>query len=137
MNAIKDKEWEGGRDRDKQRRDEEKPAQLKYHKYTLLISSREQAMMMVEAIGLLRWLEHQEERIPRNTASSTEKRGHDTEDYYQLKDEIERLIWQGYFREIVYEGGSRDRRSPSRSRAGSSSKEKLELDKTMGGRRFR
>ncbi|KAL2249812.1 UNVERIFIED_CONTAM: hypothetical protein Sindi_2454900 [Sesamum indicum] len=55
MNPIKDKEWEGGRDRDRQRLDEEKPIQLKYHKYTPLITSREQAMMMVEGSGLLRW----------------------------------------------------------------------------------
>ncbi|KAL2249778.1 UNVERIFIED_CONTAM: hypothetical protein Sindi_2451500 [Sesamum indicum] len=145
MNVMKDGEWLGGsrgrdhdqgkegskqkldRGRDMQGREEERPAQPKYHKYTPLITSREQAMKMIEDNSLLQWPSRARtsgRRDSREYCKFHRDRGHDTEDCHQLKDEIERLIRQGYFREIVFEARDRGQISPSRSHGRSSSKDR-------------
>ncbi|KAL2228597.1 UNVERIFIED_CONTAM: hypothetical protein Sindi_1839400 [Sesamum indicum] len=78
--------------------------------YTPLAMSREKALMMVENADILKW--------PRHTRFHRE-RGHNTEEWFQLKDEIERLVRQGYFRDRVPPNckiSGETRRSRSRSR---------------------
>ncbi|KAL0448336.1 UNVERIFIED_CONTAM: hypothetical protein Slati_1390000 [Sesamum latifolium] len=84
-------------------------------------------MMMVEKERLLQW--------PKKTRDTPAKRfsnkycrfhkdkGHDTEECYQLKDDIDRLIQQGYFKDIVVrerkeeiDQNREEKRSRSRSR---------------------
>ncbi|KAL2248675.1 UNVERIFIED_CONTAM: hypothetical protein Sindi_2341200 [Sesamum indicum] len=104
MNAMKDSER---RERDhahrrpqenregsisKQKPDKRKEPKYipKYHNYTPLAMSREKTLMMVENADVLKW--------PRHTRFHRE-RGHNIEECFQLKDEIERLVRQGYFRD--------------------------------------
>ncbi|KAL2235737.1 UNVERIFIED_CONTAM: hypothetical protein Sindi_1305900 [Sesamum indicum] len=54
--------------------------QAKYHNYTPLVMTRERALMMVENEDVLKW--------PRHTRFHRE-RGHNTEECFQLKEEIE------------------------------------------------
>ncbi|KAL0320511.1 UNVERIFIED_CONTAM: hypothetical protein Sradi_5312600, partial [Sesamum radiatum] len=76
-----------------------------------------------------RWKNNREKFTPAKRFSSKycrfhREKGHDTEDFYQLKDEIERLVRQGYFKEFIVEQGDKardyrvaDRRTCSRSRS--------------------
>ncbi|KAL2226670.1 UNVERIFIED_CONTAM: hypothetical protein Sindi_2025700 [Sesamum indicum] len=78
--------------------------QPKYHNYTPLTMTHERALMMVENVDVQKF--HRE-------------RGYDTEECFQLKDEIERLTRQGYFRDQIASGckAHKDRaRSRLRSR---------------------
>ncbi|KAL0453504.1 UNVERIFIED_CONTAM: hypothetical protein Slati_1328500 [Sesamum latifolium] len=69
----------------------------------------------------------QQRNTPASIASSTKKKGHDTEDCYQLKDEIERLVRQGYFKEYKLERDEpRDhRKGDSRTRSRSKSRDRF------------
>ncbi|KAL2243874.1 uncharacterized protein LOC105157488 [Sesamum indicum] len=137
MNAMKDGEWrtrlqdrgfsrtrerkEGGSSKpDKGKEPLYKP---KFHNYTPLGMTRSKALMLVENADVLKW--------PRHTSYTPSKKfsnkycrfywekGHDTEDCFQLKDEIERLVRQGYFRDYVTNESKakhNEQRSRSRSR---------------------
>ncbi|KAL2241045.1 UNVERIFIED_CONTAM: Retrovirus-related Pol polyprotein from transposon [Sesamum indicum] len=110
MNAMKNEEWRiaseqardggSGKDRNmrsKREKEREPPHQSKYNKYTPLNMTITKALI---------------------------ERGYDTEECYQLKDEIERLVRQGYFRRQSFhnfEEKRSDRRGRSRSRDGRSS----------------
>ncbi|KAL0451465.1 UNVERIFIED_CONTAM: hypothetical protein Slati_1124600 [Sesamum latifolium] len=106
INAMKDGEWQRLRERghwkdnrgkhergDKER---EPPYRPKFHKYTPLATTRTKALMMVEKSNLLQWPQHTRftpsKRFSNKYCKFHKERGHDTEDCYQLKDEIERLI---------------------------------------------
>ncbi|KAL2235115.1 UNVERIFIED_CONTAM: Retrovirus-related Pol polyprotein from transposon [Sesamum indicum] len=123
MNAMKDSERRereyiprrpqesrgGGNDKSKTEKRKEPKYVPKYHNYTPLAMSREKALMM---------------------------RGHNTEECYQLKDEIERLVRQGYFRDRVPPNckiGGEGRRSRSRSRARDRNPGPSRIDKTSTG----
>ncbi|KAL0413601.1 UNVERIFIED_CONTAM: Retrovirus-related Pol polyprotein from transposon gypsy [Sesamum radiatum] len=117
INAMKDEEWKKSRDRGRWKDNREKyvraekerepPYRPKFHRYTPLATTRTRALMMVEKSDLLQW--------PQPTRFTSAKRfsnkyyrfhrenGHDTEECYQLKDEIERLR-KGYGER----GGSQD-----------------------------
>ncbi|KAL2235585.1 UNVERIFIED_CONTAM: hypothetical protein Sindi_1290700 [Sesamum indicum] len=98
--------------------------QPKYHRYTPLNMTRAKALLMVEKNDVLKW--------PRRTRFTPAKkfsnkycrlhkeRGHDTEECYQLKHEIERLVLKGYFKDQVSRNVDRKeaKRSRSRSRDG-------------------
>ncbi|KAL2241784.1 UNVERIFIED_CONTAM: Retrovirus-related Pol polyprotein from transposon opus [Sesamum indicum] len=136
MNAMKDEEWritserarEGrysrGRDRrPKNEKEKEPPYQSKYSKYTPLNMTRAKALMMVEKDNVLIWPKHTRitpaKRYSNKYCRFHREKGHDTEECYQLKDEIERLVRQGYFRrQNLHTFGERrrDRRGRSRSR---------------------
>ncbi|KAL0406539.1 UNVERIFIED_CONTAM: hypothetical protein Slati_3967800 [Sesamum latifolium] len=85
-------------------------------------------MMMVQKERLLQW--------PRKIRDTPAKRfsdkycrfhkdkGHDTEECYQLKDEIERLVCQGYFKELILEGGRTKENRTQEERRGRSRKSK-------------
>ncbi|KAL2246160.1 UNVERIFIED_CONTAM: hypothetical protein Sindi_2884200 [Sesamum indicum] len=124
MNEIKDKKWSGGRDRQK-RPNEERSIQPKYRNMPL-VTSKVEAMMMVERDDLLQWpskvRETSVKRDSKKYCKLHRDKRHDTEDSYQLKDEIERLIRQGYFKESILKEGGRDRNSPSRARSRSRSR---------------
>ncbi|KAL0303534.1 UNVERIFIED_CONTAM: Gag-Pol polyprotein [Sesamum radiatum] len=106
INAMKDGEWQRSRDRGRWKDNKEK--------YVRTEKGRESPY---------RPRFHRE-------------RGHDTEDCYQLKDEIERLVRQGYFREFILEqgGGTRDHRVGRKARSKSRSRERFKGD---GGRERR
>ncbi|XP_011075625.1 uncharacterized protein LOC105160057 [Sesamum indicum] len=133
MNALKDGEWrfEEGRDRRHYEKEERQPRhewnrepfQRKYHKYTPLNTTRAKALLMVERKDVLRW--PKPTRVTPSKKHSSKycrfhrERGHDTEECYQLKDEIERLIRQGYFKDLIarnYQNGDRKSRSRSQGR---------------------
>ncbi|KAL2235240.1 UNVERIFIED_CONTAM: hypothetical protein Sindi_1256200 [Sesamum indicum] len=137
MNAMKDEEWrvtaERARDGDhsnkerdvrtKREKEREPPYQSKYSKYTPLNMTRAKALMMVEKDNVLRWPKHTRitpaKRHSNKYCRFHRERGHDTEECYQLKDEIEQLVRQGYFRSQNlhnFERKGNDRRSRSRSR---------------------
>ncbi|KAL0448250.1 UNVERIFIED_CONTAM: hypothetical protein Slati_1381400 [Sesamum latifolium] len=84
--------------------------------------------MMVEKSILLQWPRHTRFTPAKKYSSEYckfhKESGHDIEECYQLKDEIERLVRQGYFKEYILEQGMRsrdykvgDRRTRSRSRS--------------------
>ncbi|KAL0445856.1 UNVERIFIED_CONTAM: hypothetical protein Slati_1713500 [Sesamum latifolium] len=81
INAMKDGEWQRSRDRGRWKDSREKQARV------------------------------DKERDPPYKPKFHRERGHDTEDCFQLKDEIERLVRQGYFKEYKLERSeSRDRK---------------------------
>ncbi|KAL2232853.1 UNVERIFIED_CONTAM: hypothetical protein Sindi_1465300 [Sesamum indicum] len=136
MNAMKDEEWrvtsERARDgrfirdrdmRPKKEKEREPPYQPKYSKYTPLNMTRAKALMLVERDNVLIWPKHTKttpaKRFSNKYCRFHRERGHDTEECYQLKDEIERLVRQGYFRRQNphnFEERRRDRRGRSRRR---------------------
>ncbi|XP_011085866.1 uncharacterized protein LOC105167744 [Sesamum indicum] len=131
MNAMKDGEWrvEYGRDRgydvknDKRSRhdrNKEPHYSQKYNKYTPLNTTRARALLMVERKEVLRWPKPTRATPAKKHSSKYcrfhRERGHDTEECYQLKDEIERLVRQGYFKDLISKDyPSRSRHSRSRS----------------------
>ncbi|KAL2234291.1 UNVERIFIED_CONTAM: Retrovirus-related Pol polyprotein from transposon [Sesamum indicum] len=130
MNAMKDGEWRGeyGRDRgydvknDKRSRhdrNKEPHYSQKYNKYTPLNTTRARALLMVERKDVLRWPKPTRATPAKKNSSKYcrfhRERGHDTEECYQLKDEIERLVRQGYFKDLISKDQSRGRHSRSRS----------------------
>ncbi|XP_011074213.1 uncharacterized protein LOC105158976 [Sesamum indicum] len=134
MNAMKDGEWriESGRDRGRYDKDDKRPIlernkephyQQKYHKYTPLNTMRAKALLMVERKDVLRW--------PKPTRVTPAKKysskycrfhrewGHDTKECYQLKDEIEWVVHQGYFKNQIsknYQDRGRHSKSLSQER---------------------
>ncbi|KAL2248312.1 UNVERIFIED_CONTAM: Retrovirus-related Pol polyprotein from transposon [Sesamum indicum] len=80
------------------------------------------ALLTVEKSDILKWPHHTRFTPAKKFSSKYCKfhreRGHDTKECYQLKDEIERSIRQGYFKELVLKCRADDnviRRSRSRS----------------------
>ncbi|KAL2227192.1 UNVERIFIED_CONTAM: Retrovirus-related Pol polyprotein from transposon [Sesamum indicum] len=133
MNALKDGEWraEEGRgrrifDKEERRSRHERNReqyQRKYQKYTPLNTTRAKALLMLERKDVLRWPKPTRVTPARKNSHKYcrfhRERGHNTDECYQLKDEIERLIRQGYFRDLIarsYQDGSRKSRSRSRER---------------------
>ncbi|KAL2243298.1 UNVERIFIED_CONTAM: hypothetical protein Sindi_0447800 [Sesamum indicum] len=98
--------------------------QPKYHNYTHLTVSQEKALMLVENVDLLKWSRHTRytpsKKFSNKYCRFHLERRHDTEECFQLKYEIERLVRQGYFRDRIPSGckvGKDEvRRSRSRSR---------------------
>ncbi|KAL2243756.1 UNVERIFIED_CONTAM: hypothetical protein Sindi_0493600 [Sesamum indicum] len=137
MNAMKDSERrerdyaprrphesrEGGGSKPKIEKQKEPKYIPKYHNYTPLAMSREKALMMVENANVLKW-PRQTRYTPSKKFSNKycrfhQERGHNTEKCFQLKDEIERLVRQGYFRDRVPPNckiSGEGKRSRSRSR---------------------
>ncbi|KAL2244073.1 UNVERIFIED_CONTAM: hypothetical protein Sindi_0525300 [Sesamum indicum] len=137
MNAMKDSERRereyiprrpqegrgGASDKPKTEKRKEPKYVPKYHNYTPLAMSREKALMMVENADVLKWPRHTRYTPSKKTSNKYRRfhreRGHNTEECYQLKDEIERLVRQGHFRDRVPPNckiGGEGRRSRSRSR---------------------
>ncbi|XP_011075973.1 uncharacterized protein LOC105160340 [Sesamum indicum] len=137
MNAMKDGEWRIGSDRGRDsrrdnkgmdrtdrnpRRDQSKEPtyQQRYKNYTPLNMMRAKVLMMVEKNDVLKWPKHTRftpaKKYSNKYCIFHREKGHDTEECYQLKDEIERLVRQGYFKNQVAEN-SRDRNNRSRSRS--------------------
>ncbi|XP_011087056.1 uncharacterized protein LOC105168618 [Sesamum indicum] len=133
MNAMKDEEWryntDRGRDQDQKGREKEPRARIertreplyqpKYSQYTLLSMTRARALMMVEKDDVLQWPKHTRLTPAKKHSNKYcrfhREKGHDTEECYQLKDEIERLVRQGYFRGKLQHLDMKDgRRSRSR-----------------------
>ncbi|XP_011075720.1 uncharacterized protein LOC105160155 [Sesamum indicum] len=80
---------------------------------------------MVEKTDVLKWPCHTRftpvKKFSNEYFKFHRERGHDTEDCFQLKDEIDRLIRQGYFKDLILHGrdvesGARKSRSRSRDR---------------------
>ncbi|XP_011100539.1 uncharacterized protein LOC105178706 [Sesamum indicum] len=132
MNAMKDGEWlgarrtrdhESGNDlRQNADRTRDPPYRPKYHRYTPLNTTRTKALLTVEKSDMLKWPRHTRftpaKKFSGKYCKFHRERGHDTEECYQLKDEIERLIRQGYFKELVLKCRAEEtvvRRSRSRS----------------------
>ncbi|KAL2230476.1 UNVERIFIED_CONTAM: hypothetical protein Sindi_1642000 [Sesamum indicum] len=132
MNTMKDGEWLGSRrSRDHEHGKDSKqkidcgrhpPYQPKYHRYIPLNTTRTKALLTVEKSDMLKWPRHTRFTPAKKFSSKYCKfhreRGHDTEERYQLKDEIEMLIRQGYFKEHVLKYRTEEtvvRRSRSRS----------------------
>ncbi|KAL2250014.1 UNVERIFIED_CONTAM: Retrovirus-related Pol polyprotein from transposon opus [Sesamum indicum] len=115
MNAMKDGEWLGaGRTRDREpgkdaKQNTDRVRDLtyrpKYHRYTPLNTTKTKALLTVEKSGMLKWPRHTRftpaKKFSGKYCKFHRERGHDTKECYQLKDEIERLIRQGYFKELV------------------------------------
>ncbi|KAL2251354.1 UNVERIFIED_CONTAM: Retrovirus-related Pol polyprotein from transposon opus [Sesamum indicum] len=85
--------------------------------------TRAKALMLVEKDNVLIWPKHTRitpaKRYSNKYCRFHREKGHDTEECYQLKDEIERLVRQGYFRRQNlhnFEERRCDRRGRSRSR---------------------
>ncbi|KAL2253131.1 UNVERIFIED_CONTAM: Retrovirus-related Pol polyprotein from transposon opus [Sesamum indicum] len=138
MNAMKDYERrereqlyrrsndarEAGGSKQKQEKPKEPKYIPKYHNYTPLPMSREKALMMVENADVLKWPRHTRytpsKKFSNKYCRFHRERGHNTEECFQLKDEIERLVRQGYFRDRVPQncktGREETRRRRSRSR---------------------
>ncbi|KAL0373877.1 UNVERIFIED_CONTAM: hypothetical protein Sradi_3303400 [Sesamum radiatum] len=138
INAVKDGEWQRSRDNGRWRESRDNHVRIdkeweplygpKFHKYTPLATSRTKALMMVEKSNLLQWPQHTRftpaKKYSNKYCKFHKEKGYDTEDCYQLKDEIERLVRQGYFKEYIRDqhGESKDhkfedRRTQSRSRS--------------------
>ncbi|KAL0453599.1 UNVERIFIED_CONTAM: hypothetical protein Slati_1338000 [Sesamum latifolium] len=138
INAMKDGEWQRSRDRGRWKENRENhirsdkerdpPYRSKFHRYMPLATTRTKALMMVEKSNLLQWPQHTRftpaKKYSNKYCKFHKERGHDMEDRYQLKDEIERLVRQGYFKKYILGQGIRsrdhkvgDRRTRSRSRS--------------------
>ncbi|KAL2240929.1 UNVERIFIED_CONTAM: hypothetical protein Sindi_0734100 [Sesamum indicum] len=85
--------------------------------------TRAKALLMVEKKDVLKWPNHTRFTPAKKYSSKYclfhRERGHDTEKCYQLKDEIERLVRQGYFKNQIsknYHPGDRHSRSRSQER---------------------
>ncbi|KAL2238352.1 UNVERIFIED_CONTAM: Transposon Ty3-G Gag-Pol polyprotein [Sesamum indicum] len=133
MNALKDGEWRSDEGRGRRIYDKEERRsrhernreqyQRKYQKYTPLNTTRAKALLMLERKDVLRWPKPTRATPARKNSHKYcrfhRERGHDTDECYQLKDEIERLIRQGYFKDLIarnYQDGNRKSRSWSRER---------------------
>ncbi|KAL2249877.1 UNVERIFIED_CONTAM: Retrovirus-related Pol polyprotein from transposon [Sesamum indicum] len=114
---------EGGGNKPKQDKLKEPKYQPKYHNYTLLPISREKVLMMVENAYVLKWPRHTRytpsKKFSNKYCKFHRERGHNTEECFQFKDEIERLVRQGYFRSQVPPNCkiSKDETRRSRSRS--------------------
>ncbi|KAL2241095.1 UNVERIFIED_CONTAM: hypothetical protein Sindi_0750700 [Sesamum indicum] len=149
MNAIKDFERrehdhahrrptenrEGASSKSKQEKKREPKYIPKFHNYTPLGMSREKALMMVENADVLKWPRHTKytpsKKFSDKYCRFHREKGHNTEECFQLKDEIERLVRQGYFRDRVPQncrvsGEGRRSRSRSRDRDRNSSPSKID-----------
>ncbi|XP_011075318.1 uncharacterized protein LOC105159816 [Sesamum indicum] len=77
---------------------------------------------MVESADVLKWSRHTRytpsKKFSNKYCRSHRERGHNTEECFQLKDDVERLVRQGYFRDRVPRNckiSGKGRRSRSRS----------------------
>ncbi|XP_011075709.1 uncharacterized protein LOC105160143 [Sesamum indicum] len=138
MNAMKDNEWtrdpgrsKGERSRDgKQQsekdREQKGPYQPRYHIYTPLTTTRERVMTMVEKEGLPQWPGKMRDTLAKKNSHRYcrfhKDKGHNTEDYYQSRDDIERLIRQGYLKHLI------DRRTEAGERSRSRCRERHQKD---------
>ncbi|KAL0437687.1 UNVERIFIED_CONTAM: hypothetical protein Sradi_0476600 [Sesamum radiatum] len=135
---MKDGEWQRSKDKGRWRegrernvrmdRERDPPYKPKYHRYTPLATTRSKALMMVKKSNLLQWPQHTRftpaKKYSNKYCRFHKEKGHDTEECYQLKDEIERLVRQGYFKEYklerdeqgAYKGRCNEVRNRSRSR---------------------
>ncbi|KAL2248078.1 uncharacterized protein LOC105179804 [Sesamum indicum] len=136
MNAVKDSEGRereqvtvrpyesrGGGNKQKPEKPREPKYQRKYHNYTPLAMSREKALTMVENADVLKWPRHTRytpsKKFSNKYCRFHREMGHNTEECFQLKDEIERLVRQRYFQDRVPQNckiSKETRRSRSRSR---------------------
>ncbi|KAL0440197.1 UNVERIFIED_CONTAM: hypothetical protein Slati_2502700 [Sesamum latifolium] len=135
---MKDGEWQRSRDKGRWKEDRERqvradkerdpPYRPKFHNYMPFATTRTKALMMVEKSNCLQWPRHTRFTPAKKYSSKYckfhKERGHDTEECYQLKDEIEKFVRLGYFKEYILEQGTRsrdykvgDRRTRSRSRS--------------------
>ncbi|XP_020549795.1 uncharacterized protein LOC105162948 [Sesamum indicum] len=75
---------------------------------------------MVEKKGLLQWPAKMHDTLAKKNSHKYcrfhKDKGHNTEDCYQLRDEIERLIRQGYLKHLIDRRAKAGDRSKSRSR---------------------
>ncbi|KAL2224872.1 UNVERIFIED_CONTAM: hypothetical protein Sindi_3075800 [Sesamum indicum] len=119
MNAMKDGEWKMGLDRSKDHRhpihvedrrhkhdrNKEPVYQQRFGNYTPLNTTRAKALMVVEKTNALKWPKPTRYTPAKKFSSKYcrfhREKGHDTEECYQLKDEIERLVRQGYFKDQI------------------------------------
>ncbi|KAL0438973.1 UNVERIFIED_CONTAM: hypothetical protein Slati_2380300 [Sesamum latifolium] len=114
-NAMKEGEWQRSRDRGRWKENRDKhvgsdkerdpPYRPKFYKYMPLAMTKTKALMIVEKFNLLQWPRHTRFTPAKKYSSKyckfPKERGHDTEDCYQLKDEIERLVRQENFKEYI------------------------------------
>ncbi|XP_011078636.1 uncharacterized protein LOC105162327 [Sesamum indicum] len=121
--TVRPYESRGGGSKQKPDKPREPKYQPEYHNYTPLAMSREKALMMVENADVLKWPRHTRytpsKKFSNKYCRFHRERGHNTEECFQLKDEIERLVRQGYFRDRVplnCKISKETRRSRSRSR---------------------
>ncbi|KAL2232806.1 UNVERIFIED_CONTAM: Retrovirus-related Pol polyprotein from transposon [Sesamum indicum] len=137
MNAMKDSERreceqvfkrphdsrEGGGSKMKADKPREPKYQPRYHNYTPLAMTREKDLMMVESADVLKWPKHTRytpsKKFSNKYCRFHHERWHDMEECFQLKDEIERLVRQGFFRDRIPDGCKigRDEVRKSRSRS--------------------
>ncbi|XP_011090633.1 uncharacterized protein LOC105171273 [Sesamum indicum] len=95
--------------------------------------TRTKALMMVEKSNVLKWPRHTRftpaKKFSNKYCRFHQEKEHDTEECFQLKDEIERLVRQGYFRDRILSehkpkrDDSRRNRSRSRDRHSNSMRE--------------
>ncbi|PIN02343.1 hypothetical protein CDL12_25146 [Handroanthus impetiginosus] len=112
----KDHRREAKSEKDKQ------PFKGRYQHYIPLSISRAQALMVIEDPKLLQWPKKIRDTLANMSLKKYchfyKDKDHSTEECFQLKDEIERLIQQGYFKEYILktqgpEAQKKRRRSPS------------------------
>ncbi|XP_011100589.1 uncharacterized protein LOC105178751 [Sesamum indicum] len=102
--------------------------------------THKKALMMVENVDLLKWPRHTRytpsKKFSNKYCKFHRERGLDTEECFQLKDEIERLVRQGFFRDRIPGGckTGKDEVSRSRSRSRDRNPRLAKTDKTPGNR---